>query len=223
MSSNSAGARIRRASPLALAALCALAAAPAVAQVVSEGKATLTLQGGLGYAPVGGIADQVVGLPGSGGTRHATAFRLMAGYQFAEQLSFDVGVAHVGTMSSSAPYNGTDVLGADVTLSVLEADLVGHIPVTPNSRVDLTAGIAESSLHTLVSTQQGSLLPPGESGDDNVRRLGPTLGADLEWRLGDVVSVMAGCHVYTRVGSPKLADSASGTVKLLLVGIHLEF
>ena len=218
---------LRPASRTAAAAVLALAAGlsspVAGAQVASEGKGTLTLQVGEGYLAVGGIANQVAGLPADGSTLHATSFRFLAGYHFAEHLSFDVGVAHLGTLSSHAPYAATDTLSADVTATILEAELVAKIPIAANARIDLTGGIAESALHSVISTQRGSALPPGETGDDTVRRLGATAGADFEWRLSDVTSIIVGYHVYTHVGSPKLADSAAGTAKAILAGVHFEF
>jgi len=192
----------------ALALVLAALALPANAQVASLGKGLLTVEVGQGSAPVGGIASQVAN---------------PNGYQFAEQLSVEVGVGHVGTFHSSAAYNGTDVLNAEDSLLVIEGDLVGHFPLAANARIDVTIGLAESALKTTLSTQHGSPLATGQRGTDNVRRLGPTAGIDLEWRLGDVTSVILGYHIYPRVGSPVLRDSASGTAKAILAGLKFEF
>jgi outer membrane protein with beta-barrel domain len=198
---------------------------PAHAQVASEGKGLLTLELGQGYAPVGGIASQVAnpGTQASRDTLHATAFRFMAGYQFAEQLSAEVGVGHVGTMHSTAAYGAGDNLTAAASLVVVEADLVGHFPLTANTRLDLTLGITDTALQTTLSTQNGSALPIGQTNSDNVHRLGATAGVDLEWRLGDVSSVILGYHVYPRVGSTVIRDSAYGTAKAILAGLKFEF
>ena len=219
------GSAVRLSGAVALALALATLARPAGAQVASFGKGLLTVEVGQGSAPVGGIAAQVA-TPGASvprDARHATAFRFLAGYQFAEQLSAEVGVGRFGTFHSSAAYNGTDVLNAEDSLLVIEGDLVGHFPLTPNTRIDLTLGVAESALKTTLSTQHGSALVTNQPGTDNVRRFGPTAGVDLEWRLGDVTSVIVGYHLYPRVGSPVLRDSASGTAKAILAGLKFEF
>ena len=206
---------------LALAAL----AAPADAQVASLAKGILTIEVGQGSAPVGGIAAQVAGSGATAphNTQHGTALRFLAGYHFAEHVSVEVGVGHLGNFHSSAAYGGTDVLRAEESLLVIEGDLVGNIPLTANTRIDLTLGIAESALKTTLTTQFGSALATGQSSTDNVRRFGATAGVDLEWRLGDVSSVIVGYHLYPRVGSPALRDSASGTAKVILAGLKFEF
>jgi hypothetical protein len=198
---------------------------PARAQVASEGKGLLTLELGQGGAPVGGIASNVAGsgAPASRDVKHAFMFRFMAGYQFAEQLSFEVGVGHIGTMNSSAPYAVGDTLNAAASLVIVEADLIGHIPLTPGSRVDLTLGATDTALLTSLSTQNGSSLPVGQASTDNVRRFGATAAIDLEWRLSDVTSLIVGYHFYAHVGSPVLRDSASGTAKAILGGFKFEF
>jgi outer membrane protein with beta-barrel domain len=205
-------------------ALLALSVA-AQAQVASERKGLLTLELGQGAAPVGGIAGQVAGssTAASRDVRHAFAFRFMAGYQFAEQLSVEVGVGRIGAMNSSAPYAVGDTVTAAASLVIVEADLIGHIPLTPGTRVDLTIGATDTALLTSLSTQNGSALPAGQSSTDNVRRFGATAAIDLEWRLGDVTSLIVGYHVYARVGSPLLRDSASGTAKAILGGFKFEF
>ena len=209
----------------AAAALLLVLAAPSNAQVASEGKGLLTIEVGQGSAPVGGVAAQVADPTASASRelRHGTAVRFLAGYHFAEQLSVEVGVGHLGNFKSSAAYNGSDVLNAEASLLVIEGDLVGNIPLTANTRIDLTLGIAESALKTTLATQNGSALASGQRSTDNVRRLGATAGVDLEWRLGDVSSVIVGYHLYPRVGSPVLRDSASGTAKAILAGLKFEF
>ena len=219
------GSAVRMSGAAALALALATLALPVAAQVASLGKGLLTVEVGQGSAPVGGIAAQVA-TPGDSAprdTRHGTAFRFLAGYQFAEQVSVEVGVGRLGTFHSSAVYNGTDVLNAEDSLVVIEGDLVGHFPLTANTRVDLTLGLAESALKTTLTTQHGSALAADQPGTDNVRRLGPTAGVDFEWRLGDVTSVIVGYHLYPRVGSPDLRDSAAGTAKAILAGLKFEF
>jgi hypothetical protein len=154
---------------------------------------------------------------------HANAFRLLAGYHFSEYFSVMAGVSHMGTLKSRAAYAQGDTLRADTSLNVLEADLVGHLPFASRGRVDFSAGLTETALHTTVSTAAGSALPVGEDGDQNVRRLGATAGLDVEWRLTDITSLLLGYHVYPRVGSSKLRDSASGSPGMLLAGVQFEF
>ena len=214
----------RGAGGLALVALLFFAA-PVLAQVASLGKGVLTLQLGRGAAPVGGIATDLVD-PAANASHdilHGKAFRFSSGYHFAEQLSFEIGFGHLGTMTSSARYLASDVLNVETSLFVIDADLVANIPVAPSARVDITLGVAESALHSTVRTQNGSALPAGTNGGDNVRRLGVTAGLDLEWRISDVVSVLVGYHAYTHVGSPTLRDSASGTATAILAGFRFEF
>jgi hypothetical protein len=210
--------------PIALLA-AGLAAAPAVAQVASEGKGTLTIQVGQASAPFGGIAAAVAdpGVSASRDSLHALAFRFAAGYHFAEQVSAEVAVGHLGTMNSYAPYNGTDVLNVQTSLLVVEGDLIANIPIAPDARIDFTGGIAETGLQSSITTQAGSALPVGQNASDNVRRFGVTAGADLEWRLGDVTSVLVGYHLYTHVGSSVLRDSASGNVGAIFGGVRFQF
>jgi hypothetical protein len=210
---------------LAAAGIGLVLVAPARAQVSSEGKGTLTLELARGSAPVGGIASQVAN-PGTDvphSTEHGNGFRLMAGYHFAEQFSVEVGLSYFGSMNSHAAYAGTDVLNAQATLIVVEGDLVATIPIAPRARIDFDAGVTDSGLHTTASTQNGTALPIGESGDDNVHRIGATAGASFEWRLGDVSSLIIGYHAYARVGSSRLRDSVSGTATGLFAGVHFEF
>lgn len=208
-----------------LAAALALNAAPALGQVVSVGKGEMTIEVGRMDIPGASIASQIAdpasNVPHSNG--HASSFRLLAGYHFAEYLSVEVGLAHADPINSSSAYAAGDLLRAQSKLSVFEGNLVGHVPFATNARLDLSLGLAETALHTLVSTLHGSSLPSGETGNQNVRRLGPTAGLDVEYRISDVVSVLVGYHAYTRVGSPALRDSASGTATAILAGMHFEF
>lgn len=198
---------------------------PAAAQVASEGKGILTIEFGQAAAPFGGIADAVAdpSAAASHDTLHSFAFRFSAGYHFAEQLSVEVAVGHLGTMNSYAPFNATDVLNVQTSLLMVEGDLVANIPVAPDARIDFTGGIAETALQSSISTQNGSSLPSGQGTSDNVRRFGLTAGVDFEWRLGDVTSILVGYHAYTHVGSSVLRDSASGTVGAILGGVRFQF
>lgn len=212
-----------RATLVALALL--LVAAPAVGQVSSIGEGGLTIAGGLGWAPVGGIAQQVADptVPAGHASEHAPAFRFMAGYHFASYLSFEAGLAHINPIRRSTPYQTTDVLTAESTLNTIEVALVGHVPFAKRARLDLSAGIADTSLHTTLSTLSGNAPPIGIPASESVRRLGAAVGADVEVRLSELVSVIAGYHVYDRVGSNHLAGSAAGTVTMALAGVHFEF
>jgi hypothetical protein len=195
------------------------------AQVVSEGKGLLTLEMGQGSAPVGGIASQVAnpGTPGMRDVAHAFAFRFMAGYQFASYMSVEVGLGRFAKMNSSAPYAGGDTLIVQSALVIIEADVVGHFPLTPSSRLDLSLGITDTGLATTLSTRNGSALPIGQTASDHAHRVGATTGVDLEWRLGSVSSLIVGYHLYPHVGSSVLRDSTSGTAKAILGGVKFEF
>jgi hypothetical protein len=210
---------------LAAAGIGLVLIAPARAQVSSEGKGTLTLEVGHGSAPGGSIATQVVdqATTASHVDAHANGFRLVAGYHFAEQLTVEVGLAHLGSLASSAPYLGTDRLSSSSSMIVVEGDLVANIPVAPRARFDFTAGATVTGLHTTLSTLSGSGFPPGVTGDQNVRRFGATVGADFEWRLGDVTSIIIGYHFYNRVGSSRLLDSQGGNASGIFGGMHFEF
>lgn len=219
----------RRARRAALVLACLAAAlglaGTAEAQVSSLGKGTITVELGRGSGPFGNIADQTVDPTGdiSHSTVHPTAFRLLAGYHFAEQLSVDVGLVDLGHFKSSVPYASSDVLTASTTLAVVEADLVARIPVASNARIDLTGGLAESGFNTSISTRNGSALPAGSESSANVRHFGFTTGLDLEWRVGEVTSVILGYHLYTHVGSSSIPESAAGTANGIFGGLHFEF
>lgn len=207
------------------AALLVAAPGRAFAQVASQGKGTLTLEFGQGRGPYGGIAAQTADstLAADSVTEHRTAFRFLAGYHFAEQLSVDVGLADLGNYKSSAPYGHSDYVNASSVLIAVEAELTARIPIASNVRVDASAGIAETGLNTTMSTSNGSALPAGTAVTLNVKRFGPTAGLDFEWRLSDVTSVILGYHVYERVGSSSQLQSASGAASALFGGLHFEF
>jgi hypothetical protein len=221
-------ARTRGARSVLLLALLAAAlglGATARAQVSSEGKGTITVEVGRGSGPFGDIAEQTADPSAdvSHATVHPTAFRLLAGYHFAEQLSVDFGLVDLGSFSSSVPYAAGDTLTASTTLAIVEADLVARIPVASNVRFDITGGFAESGFNTSISTHNGSALPSGSESSAYVRRFGLTTGLDAEWRFSDVTSFILGYHLYTHVGSSRLAESASGTANGLFAGLHFEF
>jgi len=129
----------------------------------------------------------------------------------------------MGTFHSSAPYLGNDILNAADSLLVIEGDLVGHLPIAPRARINFTVGISDTSLHTSLTTEKGSDLAIGQTADENDHRMGATAGLDFEWRLGEVMSVLVGYHVYPHIGSSVLRDSASGTATGIFAGLHFEF
>ena len=203
----------------------AVQSAMAAAQVSSEAKGTVTLMAGQAGAPVGGIPQQVAdpGVPAPNSTLHATAFRLVAGYHFAEFVSAEIGISHFGSFNSSTPYATIDTLQAQSSIIAAEADLVGHLPFASRGRVNVALGLAETALHTTLATTLGTTLPGGIPSDENVHRTGATAGVELEFRLTDMSSLLVGYHGYTHVGSGKLAGSASGQVNVILAGVHFEF
>lgn len=209
----------------ALALLVFAIPAPAQAQAASQGTGQLTFSLGRGSGPIGNIASDVLNqsraAPSS--ALHAFGFRLGAGYQFADFVSFDVGITSVGSFRSRTTYLATDKLVADSKLTALETILVGRVPVAPNARIDLSLGAVLTSLATTLSTVSGSALPVGQQNPIDVRKIGVTFGADLEWRIGEHTSLIAGYHAYPGVGSKRVIGSASGTFSLIAGGIHFEF
>jgi len=205
--------------------LLALASAPAAAQVASQGRGQLTFTLGEGAGPVGNIAGDVVDQSRAAheGTLRGFGFRLLAGYQYADFFSFEAGVMHVGPLRSRAGYLGTDQVVAEASLSAVEADLVGRVPFAPDGRIDLTLGAAGTALRTTLATVAGSALPIGQRSTVDERRLGVTIGADVEWRLSDDVSLLAGYHAYPGVGSHRVIGSGNGTMSLIAAGVHFEF
>jgi hypothetical protein len=218
----------RRASwPLAVFVVSALGLVSdcALAQAASEGKGTVTILIGEASAPVGGIPEQVAnpGSPAPKLNQHGKAFRLASSYHFAQFLSAEFGLSYFGPFNSSTAYGVGDTLQAQSQVIVIETDLVGHIPVAPRARFNLSAGIAETALHTTLSTVFGTPLPPGIPTDENIRRTGVAGGIELEFRLTQMSSALLGYRRYTHVGSGRLAGSASGEVSALFAGLHFEF
>lgn len=205
-------------------ALLAATAMPATAQVTSQGRGSMTFTLGQGSGPTGGIAaDIVAGNRNAPDTKvHATTFRIGGGYQFADYGAAEVALTHMGTLRSRAPFAGTDTLVAETQFDAVEADLVGRIPLASSFRVDLSIGAALTGLKTTLKTQQGSALPP-EPGTLNARRAGLAAGVDAEWRLGPSVSLIAGYHLFSHVGSSKVVGLASGNMTLIAGGIRIEF
>jgi hypothetical protein len=195
------------------------------AQVVSQGRGQLTFMVGQGSAPAGGTATDVVAQERVGpetDLKHL-GFRVVGGYQFADYVSAEAGVTHLGPFRARAAYLGTDQLLAETALTAIEANLVGKIPVAPVARVDLTLGIVAERLETQLSTVYGSTLPVGQQTPVDAHHFGVTLGADLEWRLTEHTSLIAGYHAYPGVGSSRLVGSANGILSLFGGGVHFEF
>ena len=210
---------------LAVAATLLLLTASVQAQVSSQGRGQLTFALGQGSAPFGAIANDVVDQSHTASditVRHV-GFRVVGGYQFADYVSAEAGITHVGPFRSRAPYLSTDEVIAEATMLAIEADLVGRLPFTPNFRVDLTLGAVTERIETQLSTSFGSALPPGQPAPVDSHHFGITLGADVEWRLTPVTSFMVGYHAYPDVGSNNLIGSAKGTLSLIAAGVHFEF
>ena len=199
--------------------------ATAQAQVASQGRGNLTLIVGQGTAPVGGIPSDVVdqGRVAPRSDLKHIGFRVVGGYQFADFLSFEAGVTHIGMFSSQAAYLGSDQVVAQTSFDAIEANLVGKFPFAPNARLDLTLGAVETGLNTSLSTALGSALPITQRDPVNVKHFGITVGADLEWRLTAHTSLIAGYHAYPDVGSSRIVGSANGMVSLIAGGLHFEF
>jgi len=198
------------------------------AQVVSEGRGTLTMMVGQGSSPVGGVATEVADqtfVPKI--TQHSIGWRVMGGYNFADFLSFEAGVARVGYAKSSAPYvpvaGVQDQVNAKTALNVIEANLVARAPLARGFRLDFTLGLAETSLDTSLSTQLGSALPSGQSNPVHARHFGYDAGVDAEWMISDHLSAVVGYHAYPQAGSTSTIGSTRGTFSLLGAGIHMEF
>lgn len=215
-----AGGRLQAAGLLLLAA----AATPAAAQVTSQGRASMTFTLGQGTGPTGGIAADIVNdnRNAPDNNVHATAFRIGGGYQFADYGAAEVALTHIGTLRSRASFGVTDTLVAQTQFDAVEADIVGRIPLAASFRVDLSVGAAITGLKTTLRTEQGSALPP-LPGTLNARRAGLAVGADVEWRLGQSASLIAGYHLFSHVGSSKIVGLASGTMMVLAGGVRIEF
>jgi hypothetical protein len=194
------------------------------AQVSSQGRGQLTFSLGQGSGQLGGLATDVVEQSRAPGTtlKHF-GFRIAGGYQFADFVSAEGGITHLGPFRSRSPYLSTDEVIAEASLVAIEANLIGRVPVATNFRIDLTLGAIAERLETLISTASGSALPPGQRSTVDSHHLGVTLGADLEWRLTENTSLMLGYHAYPDVGSNNLIGSAKVTLSLIALGVHFEF
>lgn len=202
--------------------------AGAEAQVVSQGRGTLTMLVGQGSSPVGGIATEVADQTRAPmATQHSVGWRVMGGYNFADFFAFEAGVARIGYAKSSAPYTPSagvnDQVDADTALNVIEANLVGRAPVARGLRLDFSLGLAETSLDSTLSTKLGSSLPYGQSNPVHARHFGYDAGVDAEWMLSEHVSALLGYHAYPQAGSSSMVGSTKGTFSLLGVGMHMEF
>jgi Outer membrane protein beta-barrel domain len=210
---------------LAVSGVLLLTSTSVQAQVSSQGRGQLTFALGQGSGPLGGIATDVVeqshGAPGT--TLKHAGFRIAGGYQFADFVSAEAGITHLGPFRSRAPYLSTDEVIAEASLVAIEANLIGRVPLATNFRLDLTLGAMAERLETLVSSASGSALPPGQRSTVDSHHLGITLGADLEWRLTENTSLMVGYHAYPDVGSNNLIGSAKVTLSLIAAGVHFEF
>jgi hypothetical protein len=208
---------------LSLAAL--LLVAPAEAQVSSVGRGMLTLMVGEGSGPFGNLADSIVAGNNNAGSssKSGAAWRVVGGYQFFEYLGAEAGIAQLTHMNTRAPYLGVDQIDANAVVQILEVDLVAHVPIAQMLRVDLSAGANVNSLQTSVSTEHGSAVPFGQNTAVDVRRYGFDAGADLELRVSDHTSLIAGVHLYPKVGSSLIVGSARGTAEILGAGVHFEF
>ena len=198
------------------------------AQVVSQGRGTLTLMVGRGGGPVGAVASEVAnGTEEPKITQRSVGWRVAGGYNFADFVGFEAAISRIGYLKNQASYqpaaNFSDQLHAATALNVVEANLVGRLPLTSGLRLDFTLGAAETSLDTTLSTQLGSSLPTGQANPIHVRRFGYDAGADAEWMLSDHLSALLGYHVYPNVGSNHTLGSANGTFSLVALGLHIEF
>lgn len=200
----------------------------AMAQVISQGRGTLTLMVGQGSSPTGGVATEVAEqAPVPHITQHSFGWRLTGGYNFADFFSFEAGVARIGYAKSSAPYKPSpaiaDQVKAKTALNVVEANLVARAPLSQGFRVDLTLGLAETALDSSLSTALGSALPTGQANPVHARHFGYDAGIDGEWRLSENVSALVGYHAYPQAGSNTTIGSTRGTFSLLAAGLHMEF
>ena len=108
--------------------------AGAEAQVVSQGRGTLTLLVGQGSSPVGGIATEVADQTRAPmATQHSVGWRVAGGYNFADFFAFEAGIGRIGYAKGSAPYKPSasvnDEVDAKTALNVIEANLVGRAPL----------------------------------------------------------------------------------------------
>ena len=202
--------------------------AGAEAQVVSQGRGTLTLLVGQGSSPVGGIATEVADQTRAPmATQHSVGWRVAGGYNFADFFAFEAGIGRIGYAKGSAPYKPSasvnDEVDAKTALNVIEANLVGRAPLARGFRLDFSAGLAETSLDSTLSTKLGSSLPFGQSNPVHARHFGYDAGVDAEWMVSEHVSALLGYHAYPQAGSSSTIGSTKGTFSLLGVGLHMEF
>jgi Outer membrane protein beta-barrel domain len=210
---------------LAVGAVLLLASASVHAQLSSQGHGQLAFMLGQGSGPFSGLASDVVNQNHDApeGTLKHSGFRITGGYQFADFFSAEAGITHLGPFRSRAPYLSGDEVIAEASLVALEADLVGRLPFAPNFRLDLTLGAVTDRLETQLSTAYGSALPVGQRTTVDSHHFGITLGADLEWRVTEITSLIIGYHAYPDVGTNTLIGSAKGTLSLVAAGVHFEF
>ena len=205
---------------------CALLwlALPCHAQVESQGHGELSLTFGQGSAPVGEIATDVVTQQRAASHSRLSqlAYRIVGGYQFADYVSAEAGLTHLGPLRSRASYAGTThEVTAEAVFEAIEAVVVGHLPFAGSGRVDLSLGLVAGGLATQLTTAYG--LPAGQRNRINAHQLGLTTGADVEWRLGESIALIVGYHLYPDVGSKRLIGSSNGTLSVIAGGIHVEF
>jgi hypothetical protein len=197
----------------------------AQAQVGTQGHAFLTLMAGQGSGPFGSLASDVVAGTSSSSpaTKSGVGWRMVGGYQFADYLGAQAGLARIGQIRTRANYGNSEQVVAEATVNILEVSFVGRLPIAPHARIDVTAGGAETSFDTSLYVTNGGALPVTQNSAPNVRRFGFTAGIDLEWQLTEHTSVLIGDHIYPRVGSSAIVGSARGTAQILGAGVNFEF
>ena len=204
--------------------LIALAPEMAGAQVSSAQRGTLSILFGQGSGPTGALAAEVAAQEAQPEiTKHSLGWQIAGGYNFADYLGLETGIARIGTLKSNAPYQSGDRINAESVLSVLSVDLIGRLPVASVLRFNIRIGVAESSLTTNLSTSQGSALPFGQSNPVKTRKFGYDAGVDAEYRLNDHLSLLAGYRAFPNVGSNQSLGSANGTYSMVVGGLHVEF
>ncbi len=197
---------------------------PVEAQVVSQGRAFMTLLVGQADAPVGNYAAEAANqtaLPNI--TQHSVGWRISGGYHFADYFSLETAIARLGYLKSQAQYQAADTLKAQTTFNTIELNLIARVPLASHLRLDFTGGAAETSLNSTFSTQLGSGLPAGQANPAHIRNFGFDAGLDAEWMVSDHLSVIAGYHAYPNVTLSRLSGSGRGTFALPAVGLHIDF
>lgn len=216
----------RYAACLAVVLVACLVVPRAQAQVGTQGHAFLTLMAGQGGGPFGNLASDVAAGTSSSSPskKNALGWRIVGGYQFADYLGAQAGLARIGRIRSRANYvPAGDQVVAEATVNILEVSFVGRLPIAPHARIDVTAGGAETSVDTALYVTNGGFLPATQNTAPNVRRFGFTAGIDLEWQLTEHTSLLIGDHIYPRVGSSAIVGSARGTAQILGAGVNFEF